>query len=84
MFSFLAFEELGETDLERKISLCMELLEIAEVLEPGMSLFRGKLLLDLLPALMGQTRGKLQNGIMNKHEAKVLAEISSQKTHHMI
>lgn len=66
-----AFAELGETDLERKISLSKELLEIAEVLEPGKSLFRAKLLLDLLPALMCQTRAKLQNGIIDKHEAKV-------------
>lgn len=63
--------ELGETDLERKIFLCKELLEMAEILEPGMSLFRAKLLLELLPALMCRTKGKLQNGIIGKHEAQV-------------
>lgn len=37
-----------------------------------MSLFRARLLLDLLPALMWQTKGKLQNGVIGKREAKVM------------
>lgn len=39
--------ELKETQLERKASLTEELLEISEVIEPGLSSFRGFLLVDL-------------------------------------
>lgn len=39
--------EMKETQLERKASLTEELLEISEVIEPGLSSFRGFLLIDL-------------------------------------
>lgn len=58
-FYFLA--EIGDTDLSRKISLCRELLEVAKILEPGRSIFRGKLLVDLQEALFVQTERQLSN-----------------------
>lgn len=39
--------EIGEALIERKTQLCEELIEIADVIEPGLSSFRGFLLLDL-------------------------------------
>lgn len=54
IFIFL-FTEIGDTELSRKISLCEELLEVAKILEPGESIFRGKLLVDLQEALFVQT-----------------------------
>lgn len=65
------FIEMGETDLERKISLGKELLAIAELLEPGQSVFRGKLLLDMIPALMQQTKRKVINRLINSQIASV-------------
>lgn len=53
---FLSFPpEIGDTDLSRKISLCNELIHVAETIEPGSGLFRGKLLVDLQEALTVQT-----------------------------
>ncbi|XP_044252838.1 SET domain-containing protein SmydA-8-like [Tribolium madens] len=53
-------EELSLKLIDRKIELCKELLEIAEVLEPGQSWFRGLLLYDLFEALVtkDERRGK--------------------------
>lgn len=60
-FSFLLALEIGDTDLNRKISLCRELLDVAKILEPGRSIFRGKLLVDLQEALYVQTERLLSN-----------------------
>lgn len=64
-------EEIGDTDLSRKISLCYELLDVAEILEPGSSIFRGKLLIDLQEALHVQTKRQLKAKIISLAEAKV-------------
>ncbi|XP_031638498.1 SET and MYND domain-containing protein DDB_G0273589 [Contarinia nasturtii] len=55
------WDEIGDTDLDRKISLCRELLEVAEILEPGKSVFRGRLLIDLQEALFVQTERLITN-----------------------
>ncbi|XP_065074954.1 SET domain-containing protein SmydA-8 [Ochlerotatus camptorhynchus] len=41
-----------ESDLRRKVELCQDLLEVANRLEPGLSLFREKLLVELRDALL--------------------------------
>lgn len=63
--------ELGDTDLGRKISLCNELLGVAEILEPGNSLFRGRLLIDLQEALSHQTERQLQDKTISAVTAQV-------------
>lgn len=55
LFFFSFILEICDTDLSRKISLCNELLEIAEGIEPGASLFRARILLDLQDAQTHQT-----------------------------
>lgn len=66
-----SFAEICETDLKRKISLCEELLEVVEVLEPGKSIFRGKLLADLQEAQFMQIEQRIQNGEISKLVARV-------------
>ncbi|XP_038105706.1 SET domain-containing protein SmydA-8 [Culex quinquefasciatus] len=44
-------KDLSEKQLRRKVELCVDLLEVANQLEPGMSPFRTKLLQDLHAAL---------------------------------
>lgn len=63
--------EIGDTDLSRKISLCNELLQVAKVLEPGGSVFRGKLLVDLQEALFVQTERQLSGRDISLVVAKV-------------
>lgn len=65
------YVEIGDTELHRKISLCIELLEVAEILEPGKSIFRGKLLVDLQEAVLVQTERYLKNGEISKLVARV-------------
>lgn len=57
--------------LQRKIDLCNELLEIAEVLEPGYSRFRGNLLYDLQAAMAVQAKCEYENEKITKNAAKV-------------
>lgn len=66
-----SISELGEADLERKIALGKELLDLAEVLEPGTGFFRGKLLLDLVPAMMQRTKRRAESRSISKKEALV-------------
>lgn len=71
-FSFLIRRiDLGDTDLSRKIALCKELLSVAEIIEPGQSLFRGKLLIDLQESLSIQTERKLQEQTISVVTAQV-------------
>lgn len=58
---FAFFIEIGDTDLSRKISLCRELIQVAEIIEPGSGLFRGKLLVDLQEASTIQTERQFTN-----------------------
>lgn len=65
------FTELPEKLLKRKIDLCHELIEIADKLEPGMSKFRGELLLDLQAAMTIQTKREFEAGKITKAGAQV-------------
>ncbi|XP_063903884.1 SET domain-containing protein SmydA-8 isoform X2 [Zophobas morio] len=49
-------EELSDQLVDRKVQLCEELLDVAEILEPGLSRFRGSLLYDLHEALMAKVK----------------------------
>lgn len=71
MIAFLSHTEIGDTDLNRKISLCLELLEVAGILEPGKSIFRGKLLVDLQEAYSAQIDRRLNDGEISKVVARV-------------
>lgn len=69
--SFRVFAEMCETDIKRKISLCEELLKVVRVLEPGKSIFRGKLLVDLQNALFALIDQRVKNGEISKLVALV-------------
>lgn len=63
--------------LSRKIELCHELLDVAAVIEPGASLFRGKVLLDLQEAITVQTKRKFNNALITKESAQVKLQNST-------
>lgn len=65
------FAEIGDTDLSRKISLCQELLKVAQILEPGRGIFRARLLVDMQEALFAQTERRLNN----REISTVVAEV---------
>lgn len=75
--------EMKETQLERKVDLCRELMEVSAVIEPGLSSFRGFLAVDLYKCqreLLGRyTRKKM---IVDEHErerrVKELGELLQQ------
>lgn len=69
--SFSLFAEICETDIKRKISLCQELIQVVRVLEPGKSVFRGKLLVDLQEAMFAETERRISNGEISKLVARV-------------
>nr|XP_022917616.1 protein msta isoform X1 [Onthophagus taurus] len=54
--------DLTEEQIQRKIDVCKELLEIADVLEPGFSRFRGSLLYDLHAAMVFKTKSDYTQG----------------------
>lgn len=57
--------------MERKIDLCHELLEVANLLCPGSSRFRGSLLYDLQAALVIQTKRNYEQEKITKLAANV-------------
>lgn len=67
----LTHTEICDTDLNRKISLCQELLEVAGILEPGCGIFRGKLLVDMQEALFVQTERQFSHREISSVVAKV-------------
>lgn len=83
---FLWFAEICETDLKRKASLCEELLKVVKVLEPGKSIFRGKLLVDLQEAQFFLIEQRIKNGEISKLVARVsiLYSLESHKQTHSI
>lgn len=48
--------EIGEEHLQRGILMCSEMLQVAAVLEPGLSVLRGCLLLNLHGVLLERAR----------------------------
>lgn len=57
--------------LERKVEYCRELLELADTIDPGMSLFRGTLLFELQAALVALAKMLLSNDILTKDGTQV-------------
>ncbi|XP_023303762.2 SET domain-containing protein SmydA-8 [Lucilia cuprina] len=58
--------EMNDAAIKRKIELCQELLEVADVLDGGWSIFRGNLLLDLQEAMFVQTKREFLNGLLTQ------------------
>lgn len=58
--------------MERKTSLCLELLDLANIFEPGSSHFRGKILLDLQETMALQAKREYDNGLITKNGAQVI------------
>lgn len=71
VFNSFLLLELNDKCLQRKIDLCNELLEIAEILEPGYSRFRGNLLYDLQAAMVVQAKRDYEIEKITKEAAKV-------------
>lgn len=67
--------ELTDAGVQRKIDLCNELLEIAELFEPGWSHFRGNLLLDLQEAMVIQIKREFAKDLITKQGAQVRIEL---------
>lgn len=64
------FHELTDAAVKRKIDLCMELLEIADLFDPGWSRFRGMLLLDLQEITAVQTKREFNSELLTKEAAQ--------------
>ncbi|XP_021942369.1 protein msta [Zootermopsis nevadensis] len=62
--------ELPDRLLERKINLCTELLEIADVLDPGSTRLRGVLLYDLQATMVVQAKRDLASDKITKAAAQ--------------
>lgn len=70
--SFFFVAEISDDDLERKIELCQELLDVADILEPGLSKFRGLLLYDLQEAMVVQAKRRYENEEMSREDVEVM------------
>lgn len=62
--------DLPDNLLKRKIDICHELIEIADVLEPGWSKFRGTLLLELQAAMAFQIKREFEEDKLTKTNAQ--------------
>lgn len=67
----LSFIEISDDLLERKIELCQELLQVADILEPGFSKFRGLLLHDMQAAIVVQAKRRYENGELSREDVEV-------------
>lgn len=65
------FIDLSDELLDRKIELCHELLDVANILEPGLSRFRGYLLDELQATLVFQARRDFSCEKVNRVEMEV-------------
>ena len=63
--------ELSDELLERKIQLSEELLRVADILEPGLSRFRGCLLFELHEVLVIQAKRNYAKMAISKEQANV-------------
>lgn len=57
---------MNDAAVKRKVELCQELLEVADILDGGWSIFRGNLLLDLQEALVVQAKREFEKGLLTK------------------
>ncbi|XP_059610034.1 SET domain-containing protein SmydA-8-like [Phlebotomus argentipes] len=60
--------ELSDAALIRKIDICRELLEVGNLVEPGLSFFRGYLLMDLQTVLAIQAKRDFDNKSANREQ----------------
>ncbi|XP_013119232.1 SET domain-containing protein SmydA-8 [Stomoxys calcitrans] len=65
LYDFSMIEH-NDAALKRKLELCQELLEIAELLDGGWSIFRGNLILDLQEAMVVQAKREFLNGLLTR------------------
>ncbi|XP_055907545.1 SET domain-containing protein SmydA-8 [Eupeodes corollae] len=56
--------ELCDAAVKRKLELCQELLEIADIFDPGWSIFRGNLLLDMQEVMVIQAKRDYANDLL--------------------
>ncbi|XP_005177231.2 SET domain-containing protein SmydA-8 [Musca domestica] len=61
-----SIHELNDAALKRKIELCQELLETADIFDGGWSIFRGNLLLDLQEAMVIQAKREFLCGLLTR------------------
>ncbi|XP_053954619.1 SET domain-containing protein SmydA-8 [Anastrepha ludens] len=63
-FPGFLIRDMNDAAVKRKMELCQELLEVAEVLDGGWSIFRGNLMLDLQQALVEQIKREHAKGLL--------------------
>lgn len=63
--------ELNNAAVQRKYDLCNELLEIANKFDPGLSLFRGNLLIELQEIMVLKAKRDFEAGLDTKENTKV-------------
>ncbi|KAG0718447.1 SET domain-containing protein SmydA-8, isoform A [Chionoecetes opilio] len=64
------YRDLTPEQLDNKIKYCRELVQVAEVVAPGLSLLRGAILLELQAALVAAARLLLSNGAITLQASK--------------
>uniref|UniRef100_A0A1B6FV33 MYND-type domain-containing protein n=2 Tax=Cuerna arida TaxID=1464854 RepID=A0A1B6FV33_9HEMI len=70
--------ELSESQLEHAETLCNELLELADKLDPGLTRFRGSLLYDLQAIKVIKVKAEFEKDFITKEKAQeLLAEVTS-------
>ena len=68
--------ELNNAAVDRKLALVLELLEIAEIFDPGWSVFRGNLLLEYQEIFVVQTMRQFQKQLLTRDAAQVSLHIN--------
>lgn len=64
-------QDLDRSQLENKMKYSRELLELADVLDPGLSLLRGSILFELQAGIVALAKFLLSNDIISSSGAKV-------------
>jgi len=64
------YRDMTREQLESKVAYCRELLKIAAVIDPGMSLLRGTLLYELQAGLVGVAKYLISNELVSKDKAQ--------------
>lgn len=62
---------MNDAAIKRKIELCLELLEVAEIIDAGWSIFRGNILMDLQEASVMQAKNEYLNGLLTREAVQV-------------
>lgn len=64
------YRDMSRSQLESKVQWCRELLDLSGVLDPGLSLLRGSVLLELQAAIVALAKHLLSNDIITNDGAK--------------